>query len=132
VWAIAVDSTAANAEPVLGGLKLLHIEATNIVPWENAEGIGWHTVVALSARVELATLVAGVQTAEVRSVYAARDLTDVTTGGTLVLDVFGIGEEVGGKLALVSIIITSFGSAVGLGARALSNTDVGVGEKRSN
>jgi len=111
---------------------LLYVEASNIVPRENAEGIGWHAVVALSARVELATLVLGIQTAEVGGTYAARDLTDITATGPLVLDVLGIGEEIGGELALVSIIVTSRGGAVCLCAGALGDADIGVGVQRSN
>jgi len=127
VRAIRVDSAAADAHPVLGGLNLLNVEAAHVVPRQNAERVCWDTVAALSAGIELAALVGGVETAQVRCIDAASDLADVTTGGTLVLDVFGVSKPIGWKLALVRIIIASLGSAVSFRAGALRDTDISVG-----
>lgn len=126
VRAVRVVDAAADAETVLGGLDLLHVESTDVVSREDAERLRRYTIVSLPAGVELTALVTGVQAAEVRGVDAPGDLADGAAGGTGVRLVLRIGEEVGGELALVREVVAGFGSAVGLGTGALSDADISV------
>ena len=63
-------------------------------------------------RVELTTLIAGVYPAKVAGVDAPRDLADLLAGlGGVVHDKLGVGEPVGGELALGGFVPASLGSA---------------------
>lgn len=130
VRAIDVVQAAAEAEPVLGWLDLLHVETTDVVSGENAERIGRNTIVALSTGIELATFVGRIETAEMGRIDAARDLTNGFAVFTLVLDVFGVGEEICWELALVGFIPSASSSAVRLSAAALSDSDISVSVAR--
>jgi hypothetical protein len=126
VIAIVVVGAAADAKPILGWLELLYIETTDVISGEDAERIGRNTIIARSAGIELATFVLGVETAEMGGIDAARDLTNKTAFSTLVLDVFGVGEEICWELALLGFIPAARSSAVRLGAGTLSDSNISM------